>query len=123
MEIYETTYPNGRKFRYAMLTAQQKYALRTIEPERSFVSETNAIIIKRALSLVELSDDELTYVRNSVVHMFTEIAEYERLAAEMESQKGNKSNDHWCAHNCAMTRMSMVTAIIDNEKWNRGLPV
>lgn len=123
MKTYQIIYPSGKAIAYAVLTSEQKYALRTIEPEPHVVSDANVIIIKRALGIVNLEDGELIATRNAVVRMFDEITEFERTAAEMAGQKGNEAKAHWDEFDDAMTRMSMITAVIDQEKWNRGLAI
>ena len=123
MNTYKITYENGREFTYAQLSAEQKVYLRNIQPEASFVSEATVSFIRGLLNVERLSDDELTYVRNSVVHFFAEIAELSRTEAELESKKGLKAKELMKEGYDAMTRMSMVTAVIDHEKWNRGLAV
>lgn len=123
MKTYQIIYPSGRTIAYAVLTSEQKYALRTITPESHTISETSAIIIKRALGIVNLEDGELIATRNAVVRMFDEITEFERTAAEMASHDTLDAKTHWKAYDDAMTRMSMITSIIDNEKWNRGLAI
>lgn len=123
MKTYQIIYPSGRTIAYAVLTSEQKYALRTITPEPHIVSETNAIIIKRTLGIVNLEDGELTAARNAVVRMFSEITEFERTAAEMACQNTLEAKIHWDEFDAAMTRMSMITAIIDRERWNRGLAI
>lgn len=122
METYEITYSKtGRTLKFAALSADTKFTLRSIQPEEHVVSEMGAMMIRFALKLGILEDEELTYVRNSVVEMFSEIAQYERKAAEMANK--TESEKHWKEHDDAMTRMSMITAVIDSEKHKRGLAV
>ena len=124
MKTYQTTYPEtGRTITYAVLSPATKFTLRNIQPEQHVVSEMGAMMIRFALQLGILEDDELTYVRNSVVEMFSDILEYERTAAESNSQMGSESKKHWKEYDDAMTRMSMITAVIDGEKHKRGLAI
>lgn len=122
METYEITYSKtGKTLKFAVLSPEAKFKLRNIQPEQHVVSEMGAMMIRFALQLGILEDEELTYVRNSVVEMFSDILEYERIAAESNSQIGSESKNHWKEYDDAMTRMSMITAVIDDEKHKRGL--
>ena len=123
MTTYQITYPSGRTMTFAVLDPITKYKLRTIKPEPHIVSEMGAMMIRFALELGILSDDELTYVRNAVVRMFEDVIEYERSAAETNGQDRSESKVHWKEYDDAMTRMSMITAVIDGEKHKRGLAV
>lgn len=124
METYKITYEKtGKTITYAVLTSAQKFSLRNIEPEQHVVSEMGIMMIRCILKIGTLTDEELTYVRNAVVNMFSDILEYERTAYESYSQKGELTNTHRKNYDDAMTRMSMITAVIDQEKWERGLAI
>lgn len=122
MRTYTTIYPRTTIV-YAELSDDTRLALLLINPEKHFVSNENVELIRQALDIENLANDELTYVRNAVVHLFSEIALNERILAEGLSQKGLESQAHWQANEDAITRMSMITAVIDNEKYKRGLAV
>ena len=122
MRTYTIIYPRTTIV-YAELSDDTRLALLLLNPEQHFVSEENVNLIRQALDIENLANDELTYVRNAVVHLFTEIALNERILAEGLSQKGADSKAHWQANDDAITRMSMITAVIDNENWTRGLAI
>lgn len=124
METYKITYEKtGKTITYAVLTSAQKFSLRSIEPEQNVVSEMGIMTIRCILKIGTLTDEELTYVRNAVVRMFSEVIEFERTAYESYGQKGELVKQHAKNYDDAMTRMSMITAVIDQEKWQRGLAV
>lgn len=123
MKTYQITYPNGKVMRFAVLDPKAKFTLRTIHPEPHVVSDMTALLIRCALEIGILEDDELTYVRNEVVRMFSDILEYERTSAEQNSKMGEESKAHWKEYDDAMTRMSMITAVIDQEKMKRGMAI
>ena len=75
--------------------------LKTIEPQKRFVSENMVSIIRLILDIDNLSNEELQTARNTIVKELT---------------KDIDNFDMW-------TRMSMITAVIDNEKWNRNMAV
>lgn len=122
MKTYQKIYQEtAQTITYAVLSPETKFKLRSIKPEQHVVSEMGAMMIRFALQLGLLKDDELTYVRNAVVGMFADIADYERAAAEACGQE--ESAKHWKEYEDAMTRMSMITAVIDGEKHKRGLAI
>ena len=122
MRTYTIIYPRTT-ITYAELSDDTRLALLLLNPEQHFVSEENVTLIRQALDIENLANDELTYVRNAVVNLFSEIIHNERILAEGLSQKGAESKTHWQASDDATTRMSMITAVIDNEKYKRGLAV
>lgn len=75
--------------------------LMAIEPQRTFVTGEMVSKIRLLLDIDNLSNDQLQTARNTIVKEFT---------------KEYKDFDMW-------TRMSMITAVIDNEKWERGMAV
>ncbi len=83
--------------------------LKNITPEDVFVSKTNIEIIKNILTLHEVSNDELVGMRNYIVKTLSKI----------------KSSMKECSKERMdmITRISMITAVIDNEKWDRGMEV
>lgn len=101
----KTYYKNN--FIFAELNEAQIKELKDIEPERMFVSEDN---IKRINKILELekqeTEESLRAIRNSVVEMFSDMVE----------EDGHIGEDN-------MTRMSMITAVIDNCKWEKGFAV
>lgn len=124
METFKITYEKtGKTLTYAVLTPAQKFSLRTIEPERHTIGRIGIDTIRCILKIGTLTDEELTYVRNAVVRMFYEVIEFERTAYETYSQKGELTSVYMKQYDDNMTRMSMITAVIDQEKWERGMAV
>jgi hypothetical protein len=74
-------------------------ALKQIKPERMFVSPESEKEIIRLLELHDTTPEQLQILRNTVV---------EKL--------GDDNMDDW-------TRMSMITAVIDNLKYKKGMAV
>lgn len=122
MNTYQIAYPRAT-VTYAELSDDTLACLYMLKPEQHIVTEANIETIRLALNIKDLTDDELTYVRNSVVKAFDSLIHYHRTMAEHLSAKGSESKAHWKEYDDNMTRMSMITCVIDNEKWNRGLAI
>ncbi len=89
------------KFIFTKIEKEVFDKLKQIEPERNFVSAETVAKIKSILKMYEYTDEELQGLRNTIVRDF----------------EGKKDNyDDW-------TRVSMITAVIDNEKFNRGMAI
>ena len=96
---------------YIELSQEQLNQLKTLPVEEYFVTEPTKEKIEAILKLKEINNEELQGTRNSVVK---ELSQIERDARD---KKDWKTFDDIC------TRISMITAVIDNEKWNRGMAV
>lgn len=124
MNTYEIHYKKtNRTFTYADLDPEVLVTLEDIEPEEMFVLDQTAELIRLTLGLAKATDEELTYIRNAVVHHFAEKIDLGRTRAQMASQKGAACEALRQAAYDDGTRMSMITAVIDNEKFARGLAV
>ena len=124
MDTYTITYQKtNRTFTYACLDAQVLIALEDIEPEECVISEKTVSLIRSIIGIADLSDDELTYVRNSIVRHFADKVDMASARGRMASAKGNEAKRLSDQAYADTTRMSMITAVIDNEKWNRGIAV
>lgn len=118
-----TNNSNGKTFTYAVLSSDQKSALATITPQKHIVEEGMASFISFVLHLKDATDEELTYVRNEVVRFLSDMASLLRGMSYMERENSERRNMLSDEYDAMMTRMSMITAVIDQEKYNRGLPV
>lgn len=96
---------------YVELSQEQLNQLKTLPVEEYFVTEPTKEKIETILNLKEINNEELQGTRNSVVK---ELSKIERDARD---KKDWKTFDDIC------TKISMVTAVIDNEKWNRGMAI
>lgn len=124
MNTYEIHYKKtNRTFTYADLDPEVLVTLEDIEPEQVIVSEPTVELIRLTLGLAKATDEELTYIRNTVVHHFAEKIDLGRTRAQMVSQKGAACDALRQAAYDDGTRMSMITAVIDNEKFARGLAI
>ena len=124
MNTYTITYQKtNRTFTYACLDTQILIALEDIKPEECFVSEETVSLIRSIIGIADLSDDELTYVRNSIVRHFADKADMASTRGRMASAKGNEAKRLSDQAYADAIRMSMIVAVIDTEKWNRGLAV
>lgn len=104
------TYQDGR-FTYAELSQEQINQLNALPVEEDFISEPTINKIRKILNLKEINNEELQGTRNSVVK------ELRKIKNEARDKKDWKTFDDTC------TRISMITCVIDAEKWKRGMAV
>ncbi|MEA4923227.1 MAG: hypothetical protein VB031_07645 [Eubacteriaceae bacterium] len=95
------TYTKGN-FTFRDFGQNEIESLLAIQPQEMFVSEETTNEVTALLDLKNLSDEELQATRNGIVRLY--------------SDDESIPNDN-------MTRMSMVTAIIDNIRWRKGYEV
>lgn len=79
-----------------------------IEPERMFIKEETIYQIREMLSIEKLTNEELIAMRNSIVK---------------ELSKEYENNASGCFDMTNMTKISMITMVIDCEKSNRGMEI
>ena len=118
-----TNNSNGKTFTYAVLSSDQKSALATITPQKHIVEDDMVSFISFVLHLNDVTNEELTYVRNETVRFLSDMASLLRGMSYMERENSERRNMLSDEYDAMMTRMSMITAVIDQEKYNRGLPV
>lgn len=121
METYEIIYKDGRKCTFAVLPADVKFALMNIEPNPHSIGGMATMRIRMTLKIGVLEDAELTYLRNAVVRMFSDVLDYEREASRSKTLSEDEVKVHDKNYDDAMSRMSIITTIIDEERWQRGL--
>ena len=83
------------------LSEKELKDLKNLPAEKVIVTEPTIKKIVKILKLTKRTNLELIGLRNSVVKELT---------------KDDEDDDNW-------TRMSMITCVIDNEKWKRGMAI
>lgn len=101
----KTTQENGTIF--TELTTEQLESLRNIEAEKFVISNKSIQTIRKILNIDEADNKELSGMRNSIVQKFSTELNKEDIESTFDT----------------MTRISMITAVIDDEKTKRGMGV
>ena len=100
------------------ITTNQMEKLEKITPEEMFVSEETMNEINEILNLENQTNFSLQIMRDSIVKYFSSITNkyYNKDFTKVIKPR----DDEYMA---IQTRVSMITAVIDHVKWNRGMAV
>lgn len=105
------TYFTENSIRFAEIPEETLNRLAEVPVGRFTVSSESIGKFKEILGIDKgISDEDLQAIRNGVVYA---------VASRSEKLRAEENPLYWTYQ----TMMSAVTAIIDNEKWNRGMAV
>lgn len=111
MKIIEKEFPRATIKMAVLSDSTIEFLTETIIPEQFIVSDREHYKISAILNLQGLTDEELQAVRNTIVEEFS------------DRQSSLRKRGDWDSYDRISTQMSMITAVIDEEKNSRRMAI